>query len=55
MGASTSAALKSFMKSADSMAFTAGFFKFMMRTHHRVLDVWPRGKMDNLQYCHSLK
>ena len=47
MGASTSLPLKSFMKSADSMAFTAALFKFMNCTHHRVLDVWPRGKIDN--------
>ena len=46
MGASTSLALKSFMKSAESMAFTAELFEFMNCTHHRVWDVSP--------YCQSL-
>ena len=46
MGASTSLALKSFMKSAESMAFTAELFKFMNCTQHRVWDVSP--------YCQSL-
>ena len=45
MDASTSLALKSFMKSADSMAFTAGLFEFMNCTRHRCLGRFA--KMDN--------
>ena len=49
MDASTSLALKSFMKSADSMAFTTGLFEFMNCTRHRCLGRFA--KMDNGPYC----